>query len=90
VACKDKVLIFDIDYNLSFQGWADWDESAMPYVQTFLTLHPNYTEADFDNFITDLQNRGYGWLRPEGVRAKLIEMRQPEKKGLFSLFGKKK
>jgi len=22
----------------------------------------------------DLQNRGYGWLRPEGVRAKLKEL----------------
>jgi len=33
------------------------------------------TEEDFNNIlILDLQNRGYGWLRPEGVRIKLDEL----------------
>ena len=32
--------------------------------------------TDFANLITDLQNRGYGWLRPEGVRKKLNELLQ--------------
>ncbi|MCL1821633.1 MAG: hypothetical protein FWG22_02295, partial [Prolixibacteraceae bacterium] len=66
------ILVHDIDYNLFFPGWADWDEGARPYLDIFLALHPNWTDEDFNNIlIPDLQNRGYGWLRPEGVRAQL-------------------
>ena len=63
-----------LDWEYEFPGWADWDDGALPYAQTFLALHPDYTAADFENFITELQNRGYGWLRPEGAQAKLDEI----------------
>jgi len=47
------------------------------FVKFFLTLHPKWTDEDFNNIlIPDLQHRGYGWLRPEGVRAKLEEMQK--------------
>jgi hypothetical protein len=65
----------------------DWDEGARPYLETFLTLHcpygedgvsrvgkPEWSEDDFQQLLTELQYRGYGWLRPEGVRKKLEEM----------------
>jgi hypothetical protein len=72
---SEEVLIHELDYDLSFPGWQDWDEGARPYLDIFLTLHPNWTEDDFNNIlIPDLQNRGYGWLRPEGVRIKLDEL----------------
>jgi len=35
---------------------------------------PTWTEADFQGLISSLGPRGYGWLRPEGVRRKLEEM----------------
>jgi len=71
----DKAVLYDLDYDLTFPGWKNWDEGARPYLEIFLTLHPNYTEEDFNNIlIPDLQNRGYGWLRPEGVRIKLDEL----------------
>jgi WD40 repeat protein/serine/threonine protein kinase len=35
---------------------------------------PRWTEDDFQTLISDLQLRGYGWLRPEGVRKELIKM----------------
>ena len=35
---------------------------------------PHITKGDFRGLITQLQHAGYGWLRPEGVRAKLKEM----------------
>ena len=36
---------------------------------------PSWTDEDFKWLINDLQNRGYGWLRPEGIRKKLEEMK---------------
>jgi WD40 repeat protein len=35
---------------------------------------PVWNDEDFKKLITELQYRGYGWLRPEGVRKKLEEM----------------
>jgi WD40 repeat protein len=59
----------------SVLGWYYWVESVNPYLDIFLALHPDWTDDDFNNIlIPDLQNRGYGWLRPEGVRAKLEKM----------------
>lgn len=74
------------DYSYEFPGWVDWDEGARPYLQGFLVRHPEWTERDFEEFILLLQNRGFGYIRPDGVRAKLAEMK-PKKTGLF---GKRK
>ena len=35
---------------------------------------PVYNEDDFQKLIKELQYRGYGWLKLEGVRKKLEEM----------------
>jgi len=35
---------------------------------------PEWTEEDFQKLLTELQHRGYGWLRPEGVRHQLEKM----------------
>ncbi len=35
---------------------------------------PSWTEDDFQKLLTELQSRGYGWLREAGVRKKLGEM----------------
>jgi WD40 repeat protein len=73
---KAGISVRDIEYDFTFPGWRDWDDGALPFLQTFLTLRPAYTEADFSGLITELQNRGYGWLRPDGIRAKLNEMQR--------------
>ena len=71
----NSIFVYHLDYDLTFPGWHDWDEGARPYLDIFLTIHPNWTDEDFNNIlIPDLQNRGYGWLRPEGVRAELEKM----------------
>ena len=62
---------YTLDYRYVFPGWSDWDEDALPYLEIFLTIHPNWTEVDFGGLIAELQNRGYGWIKPEGVREKL-------------------
>ena len=70
-----EYVTYDIDWEYHFPGWQNWDEGARPYLEIFLTLHPDWSDADFNNIlIPDLQNRGYGWLRPEGVRIKLDEL----------------
>jgi WD40 repeat protein len=75
----NSLTVFDLEFDLSFPGWQDWDEGARPYLEIFLALHPNWTEDDFNTIlIPDLQNRGYGWLRPEGVRAQLKKTRKPQ------------
>jgi predicted Zn finger-like uncharacterized protein len=73
-----------LDYE--FPEPTEWNEGAKPYLDHFLSLHstgknclgkweiPIWNDEDFKKLIMDLQYRGYGWLRPEGVRKKLEEM----------------
>ena len=35
---------------------------------------PTWSEEDFQGLIRQLQYAGYGWLRPEGVRVRLLRM----------------
>jgi hypothetical protein len=35
---------------------------------------PSWTDQDFQELLQQLQYAGYGWLRPEGVRAKLEQL----------------
>jgi len=74
-ATNKKVHIYNLDYDLSFPGWNEWDERAHPFLDTFLAFHPKWTNKDFNNIlIPDLQNHGFGWLRPEGVKTELMKM----------------
>jgi WD40 repeat protein/serine/threonine protein kinase len=87
-ASEDKTLrLWQLDWEYEFPGWTDWDDGAQPYLEIFLTLQspigpdgfartgkPTWNEADFQRLITDLQHRGFGWLRPEGVRKQLEKM----------------
>ena len=77
VTTGSEIFIYNLDYDLAFPGWCDWHEDARPYLDLFLTLHPNnLTDDDFNHkLIPGLQNHGYGWLRPAGVRAKLEEVK---------------
>jgi WD40 repeat protein len=71
-ARENELIVYDLEYELTFPGWQDWDEGARPYLETFRRLHPDWTDDDFETILLpDLQNRGYGWLRPESVKAKL-------------------
>lgn len=79
---------YRIHWRYSFPGFTDWNEDARPYLEMFLALHPDWRDVEFNALITELQNRGFGYIRPEGVRNKLMEM-QPKKKSRSGLFGKR-
>jgi WD40 repeat protein len=86
----DMTLRFwELDWELEARDPADWDERALPYLDTFLALHhpshrgpfhrfkrhrPSWTEEDFQRLLHQLEDGGYGWLRPEGVRTELERM----------------
>ncbi|OGV56472.1 MAG: hypothetical protein A2X45_03405 [Lentisphaerae bacterium GWF2_50_93] len=71
----NNVKLWRLDWKYEFPGWVVWDGGAEPYLRNFLTVrNGKWNEEDFNCLINDLQNRGYGWLRPEGVRKKLEEM----------------
>ncbi len=75
-----------LDWDYLFPEPIDWDEGARPHLESFIALHtpapggpfqrprPAWGEADFQQLLAELALRGYGWLRPEGVRRKLEEM----------------
>jgi len=79
-----KLWILDLEWEA--RAPVDWDESARPFLQTFLTLHPparswfrsrkppTWTAPDFQELLRQLQWAGYGWLRPDGVQAELERM----------------
>ena len=72
---------------MNFPNNRIWDEGAKPCLETFLTLRcemgedglnrvgkPTWAEEDFQNLLVELQYRGFGWLRPEGVCQQLEKM----------------
>ncbi|MBN2559617.1 MAG: protein kinase [Phycisphaerae bacterium] len=78
---------WELDRDHNFPGWSDWDAGASPHLESFVTLHcpygedgftrvgkPQWTDGDFEQLIRQLQQAGYGWLGPEGVKKKLEEM----------------
>ena len=74
VMTENGAELFRCDYNYLFAGWADWNDAAILYLEIFLSLHPEYSESDIDGLIITLQNRGFGFLRREGVKQKLLEL----------------
>lgn len=98
-----NLCIWELDWAYSFPGFTDWDEAAQPCLDRFHQRYPYWTESDIESLLTELQNRGLGYISASGVRDKLVERQAPkkckpeepqqkknERVGLFGLFGKKK
>jgi WD40 repeat protein len=85
---SDKSLrVWELEWDYDFPKQTDWDERALPHLDNFLTLRcaldddtfgrvgkPNWNEGDFQKLLVDLQFRGCGWLRRQGVRYQLEKM----------------
>ncbi|MBI5243481.1 MAG: SUMF1/EgtB/PvdO family nonheme iron enzyme, partial [Elusimicrobia bacterium] len=68
---EDGLGVWELDWKYSFPEQSDWDPGARPYAESFLAAHKTWTDADFKGLLEELGRRGYGWLKPEGVRRKL-------------------
>ncbi|MBF0553271.1 MAG: serine/threonine protein kinase [Nitrospirae bacterium] len=80
---------FYVDWELEARDYTDWDDGAAAYMELFISMHtpfiknsftrratPVWDERDAAALLSELTLRGFGWLRPEGVRAKLNEAQQ--------------
>jgi WD40 repeat protein/serine/threonine protein kinase len=74
------VWLWELDWDYEFPEPADFDERARPQLELFISVHTRrsgtaaWSEADFEELLDHLADCGYGWLRPEGVRAELERM----------------
>lgn len=64
-----------IAWNYEFPGWKDWDIQIDGVVRSFIKFYPDYTDGQFESLINLLQLCDMGWIRPEGIRRKMEEMK---------------
>jgi len=80
--------LLELEWDLVGQPEKNWSDNAQGYLDLFIECHtpapegifqkkpqkPTWTEEDFQFLMHTLARVGYGWLRPEGVRNKLLEL----------------
>jgi len=66
--------LWELDWEYEFSKPKDWDEAVRPYLKIFLHLHPNWQEENFKKLISELELRGFSWLKPERIRKELEKM----------------
>lgn len=76
------VRLWELDWQYDFLEAADWYAGATPHAMSFLRAHSpsvsgDISEASWDEddlaiFIRQLEDLGYGWLRTDGVKARLM------------------
>jgi hypothetical protein len=72
--------VWHLDWQPHIRPFADWDQRARPHLELFLARHsiggsrPQWQEQDFQQLLVELGRRGFGWLRPAGVKARLEAM----------------
>ncbi|MFD8607071.1 protein kinase [Streptomyces globisporus] len=74
IGVAGEVRLWELDWELAARAPADWDASAEPYVRRFLERHGAEWPSAVDDLLRRLQDAGYGWLRPDGVRAQADRM----------------
>jgi WD40 repeat protein len=75
------VRVWYLEWEPELCAIVEWDRAALPHLDIFLVQHtpeggglPRWTDEDIRRLLSDLQHRGLGWIRPDGVRTKLEEM----------------
>ena len=86
---ENREVSYRLSYTYSFPGWADWDDGAAPYLDSFAFSHPNESPSDVQELARELQSRGFGWLRPDAVNERLRLTRRETNKKLFGFSFKK-
>jgi WD40 repeat protein len=83
-SCDKSLRIWELEWDYEFPKQKEWDKRVLPHLTDFLTLHcpldddtfgrvgkPQWNEGDFQQLLTDLQYRGFGWLSPTGIHRRL-------------------
>ena len=78
-AGADGVRCWELDWDYDFPEPANWAEGAAPFAEAFLSLRAAgpprpLTEEEARSLTAELGRRGYGWLKAEGVSAKLAAL----------------
>jgi WD40 repeat protein len=86
-SADETIRLWELVWAYDFPGWSDWNEDARPYLENFLTIlcatsengtssaaKPEWQPKDFEMLIEQLQHRGLGYIRPEGIRTKLEQL----------------
>jgi WD40 repeat protein len=82
-----EVIIWQLEWDLAAYDEMDWHANAQRFIDLFIESHtpvadgifrkktekPCWTEDDFQVLMATLGRAGYGWIRAEGVRKKLLE-----------------
>jgi tetratricopeptide (TPR) repeat protein len=78
-----SLIIWRLIWDIRFPDAVGWDDRVLPFLEIlhfleiFLELHQGkWTEDDWQTLVTELQARGLGWIRPVGIRKKLVELTQ--------------
>jgi WD40 repeat protein len=82
-----RICLWEFDWDWEFVEPTDWDEEARPYLEIFLELHrpydaeglsrtgiPIWSTVDFKKFYEELKNKGFGYIRPNGIITELEKM----------------
>jgi len=83
-----NICVWTLDWELAPKEETSWDDSANPFVTDFLertneglrrlkgppSTIPWWTENAFDELLFTLRCAGLGWLDPEGIRRKVLEL----------------
>jgi WD40 repeat protein len=83
-----EAILLELDWDLKGSTASNWNENARRFLDLFIERHtpapeglfqkkpqkPTWTEEDFQFLMDTLGRAGFGYLKPEGVRKKLMEM----------------
>jgi hypothetical protein len=79
-----RLHVWELDWEMDFLDAANWHMGASRIVNTFLLAHTpwpstelryaSWSERDFAQLLYDLEDAGFGWLRPDGVAARLARL----------------
>ncbi|MCS7237563.1 MAG: protein kinase [Thermoguttaceae bacterium] len=83
----ETIRLWELDWEYEFPGWSDWDERAEGVVRAFLACRgrlplangaalPNGQGCDreWQLLLEELENRGLGWIRPQGVEKRIRQL----------------
>jgi hypothetical protein len=68
------VLRWELDWELHTPEVVDWHEDARPLLADYLATGSATSDADAEALLRRARQAGFGWLRPDGVRAELRRM----------------